>query len=863
MIWIKNVFINHMRTPMGLCEDFLVTWHAESGRRNTMLGRYRLIIYDESGVCLDTGIKSGGNFAAVKLESFSARSLHKYYVKVRIWDEQEQNSEWSAPEAFFTGILDPDEWEASFITAETKDDAEKSASEYVYKRISVKAAVRRVTVCASALGLYTLYINGKRRTETELAPGWTSYHKHLLYQTYDVTDTVACGENEIGLLVGAGWYKGVMGPYLQRNHYGVLTAALCQIRVEYEDGTTEVFGTDESWCAKEGPVTFSEIYDGEIFDARKNGICRCAEEVKELPVRRLDVDKCILWAQPGGWVRVMETIRPVRIFTTPKGETVADMGKNIAGRPEIRAKACRGAKFELQCFEILDNDGNVYTDNLRTAKQTIIYYSRDDSEFVYTPHFTFQGFRYIYVKSWPGGLTAESIRGQVLYSSMEQTGYFETSDTMLNRLNENILQSLKGNFVDVPMDCPQRDERMGWTGDAQIFCSTACFLMDTYSFYRKWLVDLRCDQKENGGIPHVIPDIVTGTEVRGFLRQGTDSAAAWADAATLIPWKLYTVYGDESIIFEQYASMKKWVDFMRKRARGAVWSYKLQFGDWVALDAQEGSYFGATPNEYVSAVYYLVSTQILYRAAQVVGEETDYCTYQKLYEKNLEDFRRRYFTEEGRLNIDTQTAVVLALYFKLAPKEYTAGLVEQLKNLLDKYKGHLVTGFVGTPYICFALSENGAEKGAYDLLKREDMPSWLYQITKGATTIWEHWDGLKEDGTLWDPHMNSFNHYAYGAIGDWMYKVLLGVREDSDAPGYRHFSVCPYIPENLEHVKGSYTSVYGEIAVSWKQREGKVYLDVLIPVNTTADIGLHNIGIQDKNVGSGTYEFVYSLEGRE
>lgn len=862
MIWIKNIWINYMKSPMGLDEDLRITWHVKSDRGTTRLSKYQVIIYDDKGMCLDTGEESGEDFACVKLGSFSARSLHKYCLKVRVWDTEGRGSDWSFPSVFYTGILDPREWEAAFITAETEEDAEKSASEYFCRKISLKQAVRRVTVCASALGMYTLYVNGRRRGEAELAPGWTSYHKHLLYQTYDVTDAVRSGENEIGLLVGAGWYKGLMGPYLQRNHYGACTAVLCQIRVEYESGEIRIYGTDESWHAKEGPVIFSEIYDGEVFDARKDGICKDAEDVKELPVRSVSVDKRILNAQPGGQVKVMETVDPAGIFVTPKGETVVDLGQNIAGRPLIRAKAYRGARFELQCFEILDGDGNVYTDNLRTAKQTIIYYSRDDGEFEYAPHFTFQGFRYIFVKEWAGGLTAENICGQVLYSSMMETGDFRTSDVLLNRLHKNILWSLKGNFVDIPMDCPQRDERMGWVGDAQIFCSTACFLMNTYSFYRKWLVDLRCDQKKNGGIPHVIPDIVTGARVSGFLRQGTDSAAAWADAATVIPWELYQVYGDVRILSEQYDSMKKWVNFMRERAQGPVWTYKLQFGDWVALDAQEGSYFGATPNEYVSAVYYLVSTRILYRAAKILGESADYKEYLELYLRNLEEFRRRYFSGEGVLRIHTQTAVVLALHFKLAPEGCEAVLAEQLKELLKQYGGHIVTGFVGTPYICSALSENGAVKEAYDLLCRKDMPSWLYQVARGATTVWEHWDGLKEDGTLWDPHMNSFNHYAYGAIGNWMYRMLLGIQPDEEFPGYKHFVVCPYIPEDLEYVKGSYISVYGEIKVSWERKEDGIHLSVTVPVNTTADIGLYNIGIQDENVGSGEYRFIYHLEGR-
>lgn len=860
MLQIKSVFINFEDFPMGIDEDITLTWYAQSDKKNVILEKCRVVMYDEKRIYYDTGKVSHTDDIHISLEQAGCVSLHEYFIRVRIWDNSGGDSGWSEPAGFTTGILKEYEWKADMISAETVNDSGNSSSEYLYKEIDIKKNIKKAYACVSAWGLYELFINGRKAGDVQLAPGWTSYHRHLLYQMYDITELLNKGKNTAGILLGAGWYKGVMGPYLNRNNYGSCTAAICQIKVRYENDDEEIYITDGSWKARRGPVIFSEIYNGEIYDARKEYSGDADQEENSLKVYTCALDSKILKAQYGACVKVMEEVAVQRVFVTPKGELVADMGQNLAGRPVIRSKAWTGAEYELQCFETLDADGNVYTDNLRTARQTIIYRCKDDGEFIYTPHFTFQGFRYIHIKAWPGEMNPSDLYAQVLYSNMRRTGYFCSSNEMLNRLHRNIVWSLKSNFIDVPTDCPQRDERMGWTGDAQIFCSTACFLMGADRFYRKWLDDLKCDQKEDGRVPHVIPDIVTNTKVTGFLRQGTDSAAAWADAAVIIPWQLYLSYGDIEVLENQYPSMKKWVDFIYRHSDGAVWKYKLQFGDWVALDAEEGSYFGATSTEYVSSVYYLVSTRLLYSTAELIGKTNDYEKYRKLYTDNLKDFQKRYFNGEGKLLITTQTAAVLALYFELFPKKSRDILVDQLEGFLKEHGGHLVTGFVGTPYICFALSRNGAQKEAYELLMREDFPSWLYQIKKGATTIWEHWDGVKEDGTFWDPHMNSFNHYSYGAIGDWMYKELLGIKPDERKPGYKHFYVYPYIPEGLEFVKGSYHSRYGEIKVKWEKTGKKIRLELTVPVNTTAYVGIQNNEKIDREVGSGEYEFIYQLQ---
>ncbi len=483
------------------------------------------------------------------------------------------------------------------------------------------------------------------------------------------------------------------------------------------------------------------------------------------------------------------------------------------------------------------------------------------------------GFQYALVISYPGRPTAENFTAYTLHSEMERTGNIECSNPLLNQLHHNYLWGLKGNFLDVPTDCPQRDERLGWTGDAQIFCRTACYLMNTYTFYKKWLRDVEADQTEEGGVPHVIPNIEEGkTDGNWLLSQGPHSAAAWADVAVIAPWTLYLMYGDREILSRQYRSMKGWINFMKNHSEDYIWNYKLQFGDWVALDAEEGSYFGATPNDLTCTAYFAYSTGLFAKIAKVLGEEKDARDYGELYLNIVRKFQDTFFDESGNMTAQTQTAHIVALYFGLTPKKYIPQTVKSLKRLLAKENGHLVTGFVGTPYFCHALSQNGCVKEAYDLLLKEDFPSWLYQVKMGATTIWEHWDGLKPDGSMWSADMNSFNHYAYGAIGEWMYRVMAGIEADEHCTGFKHAIFYPRIGGGLTYVDGTYHSVYGEEGVRWENNEGIITMTVKIPANTTAAVRLDEAkevlesdglsferkeNYMEANAGSGTYRIVY------
>ncbi len=839
MLRVAQVRLNYAVNPVGTGRNLRLNWILESNLVNVRQTAYSLQLSEEEsfGDCLyESGWVESDRSAQVKLPATDRlESCRRYYLRVKVRAAKEE-SPYSAPATFVTGILDNAEWEAEFITGERPEDWEHSAGSLLQKKILLSGEVAEAYACTTALGVYHFHINGERVGEDELTPGWTSYLKHLCYQTYDVTEKLHKGENTLSALLGAGWYKGKMGFLHLRNNYGERTAFLMQLLVRYRDGRMERFVTDTSWLCAEGPVLFSEIYDGEICDGRKEAEWKTETEAVLFP-------REVLTPQADSRVRIVERIPAQRIFTTPKGECVVDFGQNLTGWLECTFRAGAGEELHYKCFETLDAEGNVYLDNLRTAKQEIRYICRGGEE-TYHPHFTFQGFRYAVILEFPGERTPESFTALVVHTDMEQTGHFSCSHPLLNRLQHNILWSLKGNFLDIPTDCPQRDERVGWTGDAQIFCRTACYLMNAYTFYEKWLTDLAADQTQEGGVPHVVPDIISGKEQNDWLlSQGTHSAAGWADAAVINPWVLYLTYGDTDILKRQYGSMKRWIGFMESHAQDYIWNYRLQFGDWVALDAEEGSYYGATPNDLTCTAYFAYSTGLFVKVATLLGEEEDAARYRTLYEKIVDKFRRTFFAEDGRMTAQTQTAHILALCFDLVPQKHRKQTANRLTELLAEHDGHLVTGFLGTPGFCRALSDNGYVDEAYELLLKEDFPSWLYQVKMGATTIWEHWDGMKPDGTMWSPDMNSFNHYAYGAIGDWLYRVILGLDTDEEEPGYSCSVISPKTGNVLSWAEGSYQSVYGTIGVRWERHpasEGtcEIELTVRVPENTTARVCL-------------------------
>ncbi len=851
---VTHLTADYLPSPMGIVAPPQFAWQLTSTARNVLQTACRLWVYDDAALRVplwDSGLLSRQDSAHYRPETLPLESARRYWW--RVWVQAGDEEAISEPATFITGLMDG--FAGDMITCESAEDAARSHVTAVSKTIAIDGEVEEAYLYCTALGLYQAFVDGKRVGDAELAPGWTSYHKHLCYQTYDVTAALTAGTHHFSAWLGVGWYKGRMGFLNTSNNYGERTAFLGQIEIRYRDGRRQRVLTDTSFVGADTPITFSDIYDGEVCDARL-GLHHTR------PTAVLPFEKHVLTAQAGGYCRVMERLPVQQVIVTPKGETVLDFGQNHAGVVEFRVQGKAGQSAALQCFEVLDSEGNVYTDNLRSAKQTIRYTLGETGQAVYRPAFTFQGYRYAHILEWPCEVCAQDFTALVIHTDMETIGGFECSDPLLNRLWENIRWGLKSNFVDIPTDCPQRDERMGWTGDAQIFSATACMIANTYPFFDKWLTDLACDQTAEGGVPHVVPDTLTDAkraEDNWLVREGTHSAAAWADAAVIIPWNLYLAYGDTAILRKQYNSMAAWVRFMKNHAEDGMWQYRLQLGDWVALDAQEGSYFGATPLEITSTAYYAYSARLMAKVAAILEKPEDAAQFAAIAQEAQTAFVQHFFTKDGRMTAQTQTAHVLALHFDLVPEAWRAQTLAGLVRLVEERNGHLVTGFVGTPYIAHALSDNGAWDAAFALLMKRDFPSWLYQVGKGATTVWEHWDGIKPDGTMWSAGMNSFNHYAYGAIGEWMVKNIGGLRVDERMPGYRHSILAPQVGGGLTFAKVSEQTVYGELAVAWRLAGGTLTVQATVPCNTTATLlrPRHALGEEALALGSGTHTVVY------
>jgi len=535
----------------------------------------------------------------------------------------------------------------------------------------------------------------------------------------------------------------------------------------------------------------------------------------------------------------------VKILETRAGDTVLDMGQNMVGWIRFHVTAPRGTTITLRHAEVLDKAGNFYTENLRDAEQTIRYTAKGQGTETFQPHFTFQGFSYVAVSGWPGEVKPQDFTSVVVHSAIPRTGSFETSSSLLNQLQHNIIWGQKGNFLDVPTDCPQRDERLGWTGDAQVFARTASFNHDTAAFYTKWLKDVALDQEDDGAVPFVILNALTHA-----TRKGAAASAGWADVAVVLPWTLYQSYGDKRILEEHYASMKAWVEYMRRQAgEKYLWASGFSFGDWLAFATTHADYPGATTDkDLIQTAYFARSTALLAKTAAVLGKKEDATEYASLEDKIKTAFQKEFLTPDGRLSSNTQTAYAMALAFDLLPETQRASAATRLASDVKKF-GHLTTGFLGTPLLCQTLSDYGYLDLAYMLLNRTEYPSWLYPVTKGATTIWERWDGIRPDGTFQDPRMNSFNHYAYGAIGDWMYRVVAGIELDENHPGYKHILMQPQLGGGLSFANASVESMYGRVASGWKIADGKFMLSVEVPPNTTATIRLPKAKLEQATEG--------------
>lgn len=840
-----------------------LSWKTASDERGVLQAAYQVRCAESPealtagrDLTWDTGRVESDRSVHVPYAGPPLRSRERVYWQVRVWGRSQRTqgsranapdtdrvSPWSAPAFWELGLLGPGEWSASWIVPDWPEAPDASnPCPMLRKEFVLGPNVRRARAYVTAHGVYRLSLNGRRVGDSLFPPGWTAYDKRLQVQTYDVTDLVQQGRNAVGVTLGDGWYRGRLRQGNRRNLYGRTLGLLLQIEVELEDGTRTQVLTDDSWRGATGPILRSDFYNGETFDARlvragwdQPGYDDSAwGRVQARPLR-----KDHLVAQVGPPVRVMGEVRPVQVLRTPAGQTVVDMGQNMVGWVRLSVRGAEGTRIRLRHAEVLDSTGELYTANLRSAQQVDEYILAGRGVEVLEPHFTFHGFRYVAVEGWPGDLALGDLTGVVIYSGFAQTGTFTCSDPLINRLQENIWWGQRGNFVDIPSDCPQRDERLGWTGDAQVFARTACFNAQVAGFYAKWLQDLEAEQRPDGAVPHVVPDTYTqsGSPGRG-------GAAGWADAAVIVPWTLYLCYGDERILADQYDSMKAWVDFLAARAGPDCLDDQTDgFGDWLAFHSQSADYPGAaTDKDLISQAFFARSVDLLHRTALVLGKAEDAARYADLLARVKRAFCEEFVTPGARLTSSTQTAYALALAFDLMPQDQRPAAALHLAEDVRR-RGHITAGFLGTPWVCHALSEHGYAAEAYRLLERKEYPSWLYPITRGATTIWERWDGIKPDGGFQDPTMNSFNHYAYGAIGDWLYRVVAGVEIDEQSPGYKHILFQPHLGGSLARAEARLESPYGRIVSAWTRQDGDVTVDVQVPANTTATVRLPNAWI--------------------
>ncbi|MDQ6418533.1 glycoside hydrolase family 78 protein [Paenibacillus sp. LHD-117] len=887
MVQVTQVRCEYQQNPIGIGErEPRLSWKLEAlaGERGVTQSAYEIQVAEDAAFGLkvwESGKVTSDQSIHVETKGLISDACKRYYYRVRVWDRNDLESDWSETSFYETGKLRGDRWQGEWITAPLSQlPADAEQAPLLRKSFALSGPVKQARIYATALGIYELELNGKRVGDSYFAPGWTSYGHILQTQTYDVTGLVAPGDNAIGAWLGNGWYKGYLAWQDQKAVYGDRLALLMELHVEYEDGGRTVIASDGSWTSAPGPIKMAELYHGETYDARDemNGwsTAAFAETGEWRSVERIERGFDLLTPQINEPVRKIQTLKPVGWLTTPKGETVIDFGQNLVGWVKFSISGAAGSEVSISHAEVLDADGNFYTDNLRSAKQKIRYTMRGEGIETYQPRFTFQGFRYVRLEGFMTPYDPEAFEAVVLHSDMEETGSFACSNPLINQLQSNIRWGLKGNFLDVPTDCPQRDERLGWTGDAQMFVQTAAYLANVAPFFTKWLGDLATDQREDGAVPFVVPHV---------LDKGSYASAAWGDAAVICPWTIYACYGDKRILESQYESMASWISYIRAQGdQPYLWNTGFHFGDWLGLDAKSGDYVGATDRDLIASAFYAYSVTLMRKTAEVLGRSEDAEAYAELQERVIAAFREEFVTPGGRLSSSTQTGHVLALMFELLDGPSEKRAAKRLKELLETSKHHLTTGFVGTPYISHVLSKHGMLDDAYKLLLQQDLPSWLYPVTKGATTIWEHWDGIKEDGSFWSSEMNSFNHYAYGAIGDWLYRTVAGIQPVESAPGYKKFVVAPQPGGELTWAEGSIETMYGAVRSAWKiSGEGRIELEVVVPPNATAEIRLPGaakaadveegglplgkaagvtITETDSGVtleaGSGTYRFMYA-----
>lgn len=849
-VTVSRLVVEHHRAPLGIGEDRpRLSWHTHAGAAWRQTG-YEIEVTREGASSIHH--VTSAEQVLVPWPDRPLQSRERCRVRVRVHDER-TTSAWSPTLTVEAGLLHPSDWVAQPVGAgwpeATESDTRRPA--LVRREFTLSAPADCARLYVSAHGLYEAEINGVRVGDDALSPGWTSYRTRLRYYTYDVTELLVVGDNTIGAWLGDGWYRGRLGwKGGFRNLFGSDQSLLAQLEVTMRGGGRVTVATDSSWRAGTGPILAAGNYDGEDYDATQErpGWSRPGvDDTGWTPVGVHERNPATLVAPTGPPVRCTQELQPVAVLDTPSGKQVIDFGQNISGRPRLRVPASATQLITVRTAEVMQ-EGEIYTRPLRSARSADTFRPAKRAQ-TYEPRFTMHGFRYLEVTGWPGDVRAAAgagdITARVYHSDMRRTGWFTCSDDRINRLHENVVWSMRSNFVDLPTDCPQRDERVGWTGDIQIFAPTAAFLYDCSGFLTSWLRDLTAEQLPDGTVPWYVPNI-PAHERWTPIRPG----AAWGDVAVLTPWLLYQRYGDHGLLADQYPTARRWVELLDHLSGPQhLWNKGFQLGDWLDPDAPpDDPAAGKTDKYLVATAYFFASTATLARMADTLGHHEDARHYGALAEQIRQAFIAEYVLPDGTMASDAQTAYALAITFDLVTDPgLRAAAGQRLAELVRKAHNRISTGFVGTPLLTDALTATGQLATAYDLLTETECPSWLYPVTQGATTIWERWDSLMPNGRVNPGSMTSFNHYALGAVADWLHRVVAGLAPA--APGYRRIRFQPRPGGGLRHASARLESPYGEIAISWCLDGGSLMVDTVVPTGTTAVLDLPGRPEQDLAAG--------------
>lgn len=825
MLKLTELQVSSRNHPIGLDEQPVFSWKMVSDIPDTIQTAYRVRVGS-----WDTGRVESGDSLFVPYAGPALQPRTAYRVQVEVWDNHGQTA--CAETGFETGLQGPDGFAAQWIADPFEGEHPLPVFETEF---AIDTPVTTARLYITAHGIYEAELDGAKLGDAWFAPGWTSYHKRLQYQTIPVdTARLTPGRHTLRVTVANGWYKGALGFVPSPNHYGDRAALLAMLCL---DGRT----------VATGPVQRAEFYYGEDYDA-------AAPAAAPRPPLLPELDKQNLIAQEDEPVRCVQMLPVVKDFLAPNGEWVLDFGQNITGVVHAKLDLPAGAQVRLRHAESLDENGNFYTGNLSFAKSEDTFRSAGQPA-EYLPRFTYHGFRYLCVEGLPESQRdPANFTACVLTTDLRRTGQFRCSDERVNQLQSNIQWSQQDNFLEVPTDCPQRSERLGWTGDIRAYGRTALFNSDAALFLKKWLRDLAADQGEDGAVPYVVPDVL---DAPGQL---VSTASFWGDSAVVLPWEIYMASGDRAVLREQYPSMKAWGDYMTAQTgENGLWQTGFQYGDWLGLDAERTGLVdervGATDPYLAANVSYADSTRLLAETAALLGYAEDAAHYRALHDSIVEAFRREYLTPTGRMVSETQTALTLALHFGMLTEAQRPAAAARLATSVEAHKNHIITGFVGTPFVCDVLSDNGRHDLAGKLLLQDDNPSWLYEVKMGATTIWERWDSILPDGSFNPANMNSLNHYAYGSIGSWMYRRLGGL--EPLEPGYRRFRFQPQPVRGITWAECSLDSPYGIIRCAWRCENGRYTLDLTVPANTTAEVHLPEQA-EVLTLGSGTHHWEYA-----